>query len=222
MLEKKTIEELEELSPIELDGAFFNSIAYDLLDENYLKIFMMLGCSLEYNNIHNHIYVAPPDFCLTPLRYAIFQKKFRIVNLLIKAGANVDIEETERRYLCNIASSSIEIIELFLNLGLNINARDQRGRTMIHYAAQLRYIEIVNYLIKKRTFLNIRDFSGDTALHLAIPRGSSIGLSRTINVLRLLLKSGAFKQIKNFEGRYPWDLIEDYYKKNIPELNPHA
>lgn len=65
-------------------------------------------------------------------------------------------------------------IEEFLdNPFKDINERIEKGRTVLHYAAQLSDVGIVRLLIEQGANVNARDDRGETALHIAAFAGKA-------------------------------------------------
>lgn len=63
----------------------------------------------------------------------------------------------------------------------NIYARDEKGRTALHYAVEVKTVEL---LVKKGANVNAKDVEGYTALHLAVTE-------KRLEIVRELIKSGA-------------------------------
>ncbi|WP_353282907.1 ankyrin repeat domain-containing protein [Wolbachia endosymbiont (group A) of Pogonocherus hispidulus] len=63
----------------------------------------------------------------------------------------------------------------------NIYARDKNGRTALHYAVEVKTVEL---LVEKGANVNATDIGGYTALHLAVTE-------KRLETVRELIKSGA-------------------------------
>lgn len=63
----------------------------------------------------------------------------------------------------------------------NIYARDKNGRTALHYAVEVKTVEL---LVEKGANVNAKDIEGYTALHLAVTE-------KRLEIVRELIKSGA-------------------------------
>lgn len=91
-----------------------------------------------------------------------------------------------------------------------VNARDNEGKTPLHYA--LDNLEMVTLLCSKEADLNAKDYNGDTILHLLaryyykyIPRFSSSAMREDITylffeTLDYLLTQGVDKSAMNYKG----------------------
>ena len=74
---------------------------------------------------------------------------------------------------------------------IDVNFQDVNGYSYLHAAAQSESIEIINKLIRKGAYIDIKDKFGRTPLMIAI---SGYGNDRS--VVDLLIESGADKEAK--------------------------
>ncbi len=94
----------------------------------------------------------------------------------------------------------IDVIELLLAHGADINSKNAQGGTALHDAALAGQAEAVEALIKHGCDVNARDAdSGATPLHHAASWGRK-------NVVEMLLANHADRTIKDKNGRTPLDL----------------
>jgi ankyrin repeat protein len=76
-------------------------------------------------------------------------------------------------------------VQKLLASGADINQRDKTGFTALHWAAMTNKIEVAQFLIKKGTDINIRDFKMNMSpLDVARAKGFN-------DMVELLLKNGA-------------------------------
>ena len=71
---------------------------------------------------------------------------------------------------------------------MDVNNRDMKGSTPMHWACNLRAEDAIAYLMPFKPDLAIQDEMGFTALHLAI---RSVDVSKSIKFVRFLLMKGA-------------------------------
>lgn len=105
------------------------------------------------------------------------------------------------------------IFDTLLKLGIDINAKDSNGQTVLHCFDSAYNSIITKNIIVEKLFLygvdpNIRDNDGNTALHVLIPY--NYGMQEYKEIIKLFLENGANTEIRNNEGELPYDLMEDF------------
>lgn len=120
---------------------------------------------------------------LTALHVAADAGNTDAVRHLLKVGANPLLRNYQgRTALHEVIHSSkagffdrLDIIDSLTASGPRalVNARDHRGWTALHYAADHGETELVNALVSRGGNINARERNGDTPLHLALRGGSS-------------------------------------------------
>jgi len=92
-----------------------------------------------------------------------------------------------------------------MNAGLDLNLRDQRGSTPLHWACYSHSEIALSYLLAWNPNLDIKDNDGYTALHLAV---KSVDHVESVRPVRFLLIRGADKNVQDNDGNTPLDFIE--------------
>ena len=87
-----------------------------------------------------------------------------------------------------------EIVQLLLEKGADVNAKDNDGRTALMFAAEKGHTEIVQILLKKGADVNAEDEYGGTALMIAAENGHT-------EIIKLLLEKGADVNAKDWYGK---------------------
>ena len=85
-----------------------------------------------------------------------------------------------------------------IELGANLEAKDNEGCTALHFAAGYGHVETVIALIKLGAILEAKDNEGCTALHFAV-------LNRHAETVKALIIGGANLEAKN---NYEWTALQ--------------
>lgn len=110
------------------------------------------------------------------------------VDLLIRAGANVNVRDAQGRIALILAVDQ-EVKSLLKAYGADINTRDANGETALHTACKASAVDVVQALLDEGIDFKLLDNQGRTAYHLAISQ----------EVLEVLNKFGAGKYEKERE-----------------------
>ena len=113
----------------------------------------------------------------------------------IAAGREVDAKKTDGKTPLFLASlpfvhtdNPVEIVELLIENGADVNAKDRIGSTPLHHAETM---QIAKLLIAKGGDVNAKDKDGDTPLHHA---------ASDKEITKVLIENGADVNAKNEEG----------------------
>ena len=79
------------------------------------------------------------------------------------------------------------------------------GDTLLIQAVKNGNEPIIQFLINNGCNLNIQNYLGNTALHIAF-------LKNNLNIVNFLIESGANESIVNNNGLTPWELMKQCYK----------
>ena len=80
--------------------------------------------------------IAPQPGGRTPLRYAVYSRNPENVDVLLKAGANVNAQEGQKRTVLHFAvrKQLNDIITLLLDAGADASIKDRKGKSPFDYA----------------------------------------------------------------------------------------
>lgn len=118
----------------------------------------------------------------TALHVANFQGDIEIIKHLIEAGADIHVVTEQGHLPATYASYAIpfkkrlQMLDLFLQAGLDVNIQNQKGETALHLLVQSRsrnkHKELIQYFVQKSgADIFAKDFKGRTALDIAIALG---------------------------------------------------
>mgnify|MGYP003969881577 CR=1 FL=1 len=148
------------------------------------------------DNLRQHLYHnLPPEEKNQRLINAVKAGCLKIVKLLIRKGANIDIHN-QYGYTALIKASRNgpkEIIELLLEKDANIDIQNKFGYTTLIKASRNGHKEIVELLLEKGANIDIQDQYGETALIEASRSGHK-------EIVELLLSKCANIEIQNNFG----------------------
>lgn len=102
----------------------------------------------------------------TALHHATVCGRTSVVELLIAAGANVNIQQPQdgKTALMNAAlEGRPEIAKLLIQAGANMNAKDREGNTALIIAAEVGNAEVAAVLIRSGADINATDNNGQSA-----------------------------------------------------------
>ena len=87
------------------------------------------------------------------------------------ATASTSTETIKEEFFASIIRgelSDLRIAQEIIDDGLDINTRDELGRSCLHYCAEHNHIDFFKILYNMGAYLAVRDKHGDTPLHLAV------------------------------------------------------
>jgi len=137
----------------------------------------------------------------------------KIVKFLISLGASVntvnDIGETPFLHFshdffsnpCLLRNEAcVNLIDYFIEIGANVNTRDRKKQTILHYACQYGNKRHMNYLIEKGADPNTEDHEGKTPLFIACSNNNT-------DCIEYLVEFGVDINKEDREGRTPLFIV---------------
>jgi len=115
----------------------------------------------------------------TPMRFAVTSwkhphafhknKKVEVVNLLIKKGSKLDYKGADGESLLHIAASqtykgSSKLTEILIKSGLDVNAKDNNGKTPMDYATEK--FAFSNIIVLMKNGVKFNDYVGENGSNL--------------------------------------------------------
>ena len=95
-----------------------------------------------------------------------------------------ELDDSGSELITAAKDGDLETIERLPARGVDINTKDESGRTALFWAVDYGYYDIVEFLVRKRADVNITDSEGWTPLTIARRRGYN-------DIAQLLEKKGA-------------------------------
>ena len=187
---------------------------YSVFQNNYELTLLVLeetkkGFGINsLNKMPNYINSKNKDG-ITSLHYSVIKGNIKIFDLLKKYGGNLDTVTNTGKNIMHLAAESNQptmMIYLFLNEGREVTSVDESGSTPLHWACYYQAEECVNYLLNiPNVDINAQDRDRITPLNIAVSNNK-------VNLVKLLLRKGADKNIKGRNNQLPIDIAT---KKNF-------
>jgi ankyrin repeat protein len=144
------------------------------------------------------------EYNCTPLHYACQEGNIEIVKILLKNGADVNIQNRYSTFypLFDAITSDNEdnyypIIKLLIDAKADINSIDSFGNTILYYAIEKENIELIKLLISLGCDINRGSrYDKDSALHYAY-------FQKNEQIANLLIEAGADIKHLNLYNRRP-------------------
>ena len=127
---------------------------------------------------------------ITPLHLAVEENHVDMVQILIDAGAYVNITDDRggdaplHKGVKRNGPNDPEIVQILIDAGANVNVKDAFGDAPLHIAVEENHINMVQILVDAGADVNVRDKWGDTPLLIAVEHNYK-------EILEILLAAGA-------------------------------
>jgi ankyrin repeat protein len=116
---------------------------------------------------------------MTPLIFAANKNNKRLVQLLRRHGARIEVKgDNLSGLMMAVRNSSFELIQLMKPDKNEINVKADDGWTALYFAIGRNDLEILNYLLQHGACANIKDVTGQTPLDFAKVQKWSEGIRR--------------------------------------------
>ncbi|ARE67259.1 SWPV2-ORF040 [Shearwaterpox virus] len=133
----------------------------------------------------------------TPLFYAVKNNDYDMVKLLLKNGANVNLQDSigySCLHIAGIHNSNIEIVDALISYKPDLNSRDWVGRTPLHIFVIESNFEAVKLLLKSGAYVGLKDKCKHFPIHHSVMKLDHL-------ISGLLLKYGANPNTINGNGK---------------------
>jgi hypothetical protein len=153
----------------------------------------------------------------------VFSKKYTdeegvtMAKLFLEFGANINgnklIEKQDTPLLAAASLNADEVAIFYIENGANIHHAGSHGGTALHWAAWCGRDQVVRRLIQEGAEINklCIDFKSTPlfwAVH-GLKNGDKNNMHNHLACVKILVQSGADKNIPNFEGKTVFDLLND-------------
>ncbi|KAM5163716.1 ankyrin repeat domain-containing protein 6 [Mantella aurantiaca] len=131
----------------------------------------------------------------TPLHLAAHKGHLNVVQILLKAGCELNIQDDGHQTALHRAAvvGNSDILAILIQEGCALDRQDKDGNTALHEAAWHGFSQSVKLLVKAGANVLAKNKAGNTPLHLACQNGHS-------QSCRVLLLAGSRADLKNHAG----------------------
>ncbi|XP_015672865.1 ankyrin repeat domain-containing protein 6 [Protobothrops mucrosquamatus] len=131
----------------------------------------------------------------TPLHLAAYKGHLHVVQILLKASCDVDLQDDSDQTALHRATvvGNTEVISALIHEGCALDRQDKDGNTALHEASWHGFSQSAKLLVKAGANVLARNKAGNTPLHLACQNNHS-------ESVRVLLLGGSRIDIKNNAG----------------------
>ncbi|XP_062980951.1 ankyrin repeat domain-containing protein 6 isoform X2 [Elgaria multicarinata webbii] len=131
----------------------------------------------------------------TPLHLAAYKGHLRVVQILLKASCDVDLQDDGDQTALHRATvvGNTDVISALIHEGCALDRQDKDGNTALHEASWHGFSQSAKLLVKAGANVLARNKAGNTPLHLACQNSHS-------ESVRVLLLGGSRADIKNNAG----------------------
>lgn len=142
---------------------------------------------------------------LTPFHFACQRgAAIKLIEKMIEMGVDVNsVVDNNNTALHLLAANNgnHKVFSVLLQAGANVNARNNKQRTPLHFACEMGNLELINLLIQHKADVNAQDDQRCTPLHLAV-------IYDRYEAAKLLLEYGANPNLPNNNNEHPINLVK--------------
>ena len=138
------------------------------------------------------------------------------VEVLVKKGANVNLQDQKKRTPLIFAASNghTPVVEYLVGTGADVNAKDSGGQTALLYASKRSFNETAAFLLENGADVNVQSKKARvTALILA-------AVWDNVELVRMLLEHGADPDLTDSSGRTAKMLAQKKGNTAVVDLLP--
>lgn len=144
---------------------------------------------------------AVNDFCqflITPLMWAARLGNTEITEILLKAGADVNMKDKDGRTALMFAAREghATTAELLVKFMANCDDQDDSGRSPLMFSASQNCVSVVSMLIRRMATIDLTNYENRTALMYACREGHT-------NIAEEILDAGGNVNFLDCHGRSP-------------------
>ncbi|XP_074846990.1 ankyrin repeat domain-containing protein 6 isoform X3 [Carettochelys insculpta] len=182
----------------------------------------------------------------TPLHLAAYKGHFRVVQILLKAGCDLDIQDDGDQTALHRATvvGNTDVIATLIQEGCALDRQDKAGNTPLHLACQNSHSQSTRVLLLGGSRADLKNNAGDSCLHVAARYNhlpiirvllsafcsvheknqagdTALHVAAALNhkkVVKLLLEAGADGSVVNNAGQTPLEVARQHDNSEVALL----
>lgn len=145
---------------------------------------LLLAAGADFNTLNEHF--------MSPLEEAAMRGHAEVLKAMIEFTVDVNARGDNGNTALHFAKDKA-VVDVLVEAGANVDARDEREETPLFYAAAGEDIDVVRALANHGADISAKGFDGSTALHAA----------KGVAVVDMLVEAGADIEARTVEGSTP-------------------
>ena len=133
---------------------------------------------------------ATPPLGWTPLHVAASVGYHDVLEVLLEAGGNIDMETRNGEIPFHFAKDK-RVAELLLDEGSHLHKEDALRNTPLHFASSAGHTDVVEFLLERGADPNRPNRMGETPLHIISFYTGRLGQGNVKHIAKLLIDNGA-------------------------------
>ncbi len=205
----------------ETDGGGNTPLHWALDNKSFKVALYLVQNGADINKYDEDAFQPIHQVVLVNLNRGFGQQQLELLKNLIQRGADINSKVKGANITpLHLASglNHLEIIKYLIQNGADVHAKDFNDMTPLHWASNFDAYEATQELINQRADVNAKTKTGNTPLHLCIEtektelHGRNFGqkfykdFAIAAKVANLLISAGAWRNVKNNEGKTAEDL----------------
>ena len=148
----------------------------------------------------------------TPLHLAIPEESLPVSKRSL-TGSEMSLASSSLVVIpaAKLEEAGLEVVQLLLRYGADINFQNHIGQTALHKASQRGYVNIIKLMLNHNVDVDAPDHDGSTPLHLAVSKAH-------LETVQLLLKHGASVHTQNNRGETSFQAASERGLQEITDL----
>jgi ankyrin repeat protein len=199
------------------DNTVLTSLVNYNLTETTIKFITFLKKKIKNSNDFLNYINQKNKKGYNALLYSAFRGNFEIFNKLIEIGADTSISNSSGLNALHLASQGNFpniIVFLIEKCGFDINSKDNKGNTALHWAVYMDSRQSIDFLVYYGIDMKIKNENGETPLDMAINRNNKYIQNKFEEEYKILVDSKSKNiELSEIDGNNVISLVIFLFKR---------